>query len=210
MKFPINKIAAFTSAAALAIITLSDASALSVELPTTHTVSAHHTDTHSERALNTLPATASIAVAQVELGRFTPMPHSHESRWDQMGARTGRSVVRLKPNAYLQTVPEVPFFGHDSRNTLDEIRLATLDSGHTHLLVYGDGEDARRNSFARRALSDLGLTNTAFPALHAGADSKAVLIDARTGHILSATTARRTDAHASTLSDAIAAMLVKL
>ena len=156
---------------------------------------------------------ARVAVARMELGRLIALPHAEAERWGDVAARTGVELAPLAPGAYLNAVPDIAFDCHDTDNKLDEVRLAAVDEGFDAVLVYGMGEDAASGFARRRAertgwrLAPRGARSTT--AIEAGAHSKAVLVEARTGRVLGARVAGRQDRHIGTLSDAVAEMLTE-
>ena len=157
-----------------------------------------------------LPPGTKVAVARVELGRFTPMPFSEQGRWEEMHLRTNKNFAALSPAAYVNALPEIDFGSQDTDNKLDEMRLASIDEGYDYLLVYGMGEDAFAGSFARRPVSRTGFDISNTPEVMDGGEAKAILVETRTGYVLGSVTAPVKDRYVSELSDAVAEMVNSL
>ena len=101
-----------------------------------------------------LPGDATIAVARLDGGRLIPTPFAEAFDWALLAKRTGATIEPLSAGAALDYVPEIPFHGVDTDNKIDEIRLAAVGEGYSHIIVYGVGPDARWASFGGKALVD--------------------------------------------------------
>ena len=154
-----------------------------------------------------LPAGASIAVARLDGGRLIPTPHGETVDWALLARRTGASIAPLSAGAALKYVPEIPFDGHDTDNKIDEIRLAAVGEGYSHVILYGVGPDARWASFGGKALQDTGLRVGEDCASWEEARAKALLVDAYTGDVLGAATAEDIDFHIGALADEVERLL---
>lgn len=136
----------------------------------------------------TLPSDANIAVARLDGGRLIPTPFAEEFDWALLAKRTGASIEPLSAGAALNYVPEIPFDGVDTDNKIDEIRLAAVGEGYSHVIIYGVGPDARWASLGGKALVETGLTVGEDCNSWEEAKAKALLVDAYTGLVLGAAT----------------------
>ena len=148
-----------------------------------------------------LPHDAAIAVARLDGGRLIPTPHAETFDWALLAKRTGARIEPLSAGAALDYVPEIPFDGHDTDNKIDEIRLAAVGEGYSHVILYGVGPDARWSSFGGKALTETGLIVSDDCDSWSEAKAKALLVNAYTGEVLGAATADNIDFHIGALAD---------
>ena len=158
----------------------------------------------------TLPADATIAVARLDGGRLIPTPYSEEFDWTMLARRTGADIETIKAGDVLNYVPEIPFDGHDTDNKIDEIRIAAVNEGYSHVILYGVGPDARWASFGGKALVETGLSVHDDCDSWRGAKAKALLVEARTGEVLGAATADDIDFHIGALADDVERLMTEL
>ncbi len=151
----------------------------------------------------TLPKDAKIAVARLDGGRLIPTPYSEAFDWALLAKRTGAQIEPLNAGKVLDYVPEIPFDGQDSGNKIDEIRLAAVGEGYSHVILYGLGPDARWSSFGGKALGETGLIVGSDCRSWEGAKAKALLVDAFDGTVLGAATANNIDFHIGELADGV-------
>lgn len=136
-----------------------------------------------------LPTGATIAVARLDGGRLIPTPFAEAFDWELLARRTGANIEPLSAGAALDYVPEIAFQGVDTDNKIDEIRLAAVGEGYSHVILYGVGPDARWSSFGGKALAETGLSVDEDCRSWDGAKAKALLVDAYTGDVLGAAVA---------------------
>ena len=148
-----------------------------------------------------LPGDATIAVARLDGGRLIPTPFAEAFDWALLAKRTGATIEPLSAGAALDYVPEIPFHGVDTDNKIDEIRLAAVGEGYSHIIVYGVGPDARWASFGGKALVETGLRVPEDCDSWSEAKAKALLVDAYSGDVLGAATADDIDFNIGKLAD---------
>jgi hypothetical protein len=161
-------------------------------------------------AIATLPQNAKIAVARLDGGRLIPTPHGEAFDWTLLAKRTGVQIEPLSAGRALDYVPEIPFGGYDSDNKIDEIRLAAVGEGYSHVILYGVGPDARWSSFGGKALTETGLIVGDDCDSWKSAKAKALLVDAYNGQVLGAATADNIEFHIGELADEVEALITRV
>jgi len=137
----------------------------------------------------TMPGTAKIGIARLDLGRLIPADYAELQAWETVNSDIPASLTPLSASVYLNAVPVIDFTAQDTDNKIDEIRIAAADSGMNYVLLYAVGDDANWASIGRRHFSETGLTvKPGCPGWQRGA-AKALLIDTYSGHVITAATA---------------------
>lgn len=79
---------------------------------------------------------ALYGVARLDQGRLIAIPFGEEVDWMMLDARLPVQFEPISVNRYLDNVPEIPLYGHDTSHKIDEIRLTARDQKHDFLIVY--------------------------------------------------------------------------
>lgn len=153
---------------------------------------------------------ANIAVARLDGGRMIPMPYGETVDWSYLDKRVDANITELKTNTYIKYIPEIPFFGQDTDNKIDEIRLAAANEGKDYVVIYGVGPDASWASFGKKALSETGLKVRKDCNAWQAAKAKALLVDSFTGDVLGAVTSDNIEFNIGELADRVGEMITEL
>lgn len=144
-----------------------------------------------------------VGIARVDSGRLISAPYGEMEDWTYLNKRTETQFKPISISAHLKNIPEVAFEGHDSYNTLDEIRLTASDSGMDYVLVYGLNQDAETGTFAYRFIDETGFIVRDTAAAYDKAKAKAMLVDTYTGQVYGSVTADNVEFGVGELTDKV-------
>lgn len=153
---------------------------------------------------------ADIAIARLDGGRMIPTPHGETVDWTYVNRRVDARITQLGSGTYIKYLPEIPFFGQDTDNKIDEIRLAAANEGKDYVLIYGVGPDASLASFGKKPLSQTGLSIQKDCQSWQSAKAKALLVDSFTGDVLGAVTAENIEFNIGELADRVGNLISEL
>ncbi len=154
-----------------------------------------------------LERNARIAVARLDGGRLIPTPYAEEFDWKMLDKRSNADISLMSAGSHLKYIPEIPFYGVDTDNKIDEIRLTAANEGFSHVLIYGVGPDAYWASFGGKALRETGLTVHDDCKSWDNAKAKALLVNAHTGEVLGAATANNIEFNIGELADNVESLV---
>lgn len=83
-----------------------------------------------------LPANAKVGIAHIHNGEMMIGLSSDVPRWSELGINSDITLNHITPAAYFNALPRLAVGEGPSENVMDEIRLAAIDSGLSHVLLY--------------------------------------------------------------------------
>ena len=152
---------------------------------------------------------ATIGIARLDKGRLIAAPFGELQDWAFLNKRTAQNFDIISPAALMNNLPNVPMYGRDSDNKLDEIRMTASDLRMDYVLVYGMGQDAQWGSFGNKSMMETGfVTNEQTVSPRGGA--KALLVNTYTGEVYGTVTSDEIEFGIGDLTDKVQSLVNRL
>ncbi len=116
-----------------------------------------NTETFNADTFNNAPnrTPMKFGIARLDQGRLIALPYGEEEDWLFLDKRSAARFEPISLSGYLKNVPEIPMYGHDTDNKIDEIRLTAQDQNLDYVIIYGVDKSKRNAPIAEARMIDI-------------------------------------------------------